>query len=67
MDEKFEPTIAAFLCNWCTFTAADLAGTSRLSYPQNVKIRLQAPRDAVVSVLEDDGFDIEVGDSGTPS
>lgn len=35
---EFEPTIVAFLCNWCTFTAADLAGTSRLSYPQNVKI-----------------------------
>jgi F420-non-reducing hydrogenase iron-sulfur subunit len=34
----YEPTIVAFLCNWCTFTAADLAGTSRLSYPPNVKI-----------------------------
>ena len=38
MNDKFEPTIVAFLCNWCTFTAADLAGTSRLSYPQNVKL-----------------------------
>jgi len=38
MNDQFEPTIVAFLCNWCTFTAADLAGTSRLSYPQNVKI-----------------------------
>ena len=38
MSSEFEPTIVAFLCNWCTFTAADLAGTSRLSYPQNVKI-----------------------------
>ena len=37
MDDK-EPTIIAFLCNWCTFTAADLAGTSRLEYPQNVRI-----------------------------
>jgi coenzyme F420-reducing hydrogenase delta subunit len=34
----YEPTIVAFLCNWCTFTAADLAGTSRLVYPANVKI-----------------------------
>ncbi len=34
----FEPTIVAFFCNWCTYTAADLAGTSRLSYPANVKI-----------------------------
>jgi F420-non-reducing hydrogenase iron-sulfur subunit len=36
--EAFEPTIVGFLCNWCTFTAADLAGTSRLLYPQNVRI-----------------------------
>ena len=35
---EFEPTIAGFLCNWCTFTAADLAGTSRLHYPPNVRI-----------------------------
>jgi len=38
MDEAYEPTIVAFLCNWCTYTAADLAGTSRLVYPANVKI-----------------------------
>ena len=38
MTEEFEPTIIAFFCNWCTYTAADLAGTSRLSYPPNVKI-----------------------------
>lgn len=34
----FEPKIVGFFCNWCTFTAADLAGTSRLSYPHNIKI-----------------------------
>ncbi len=34
----FEPTIIAFVCNWCTFTAADLAGTSRLIYPPNVRL-----------------------------
>jgi coenzyme F420-reducing hydrogenase delta subunit len=38
MNNEYEPTIVAFLCNWCTFTAADLAGTSRLVYPANVKI-----------------------------
>jgi len=38
MDNNFEPTIIAFFCNWCTYTAADLAGTSRLSYPPNIKI-----------------------------
>ena len=38
MTDQYEPTIVAFLCNWCTYTAADLAGTSRLVYPANVKI-----------------------------
>jgi len=36
--EKFEPVIVAFVCNWCTYTAADLAGTSRLSYPDNIRL-----------------------------
>ncbi len=38
MSEAFEPRIIAFLCNWCTYTGADLAGTSRLQYPPNVRI-----------------------------
>lgn len=33
-----EPLIIAFVCNWCTYTAADLAGTSRLSYPKNIRM-----------------------------
>ncbi len=32
------PLIIAFVCNWCTYTAADLAGTSRLSYPDNIRL-----------------------------
>ena len=36
--ENFEPVIVAFVCNWCTYTAADLAGTSRLSYPDNIRL-----------------------------
>ena len=36
MSEKFEPRIVAFFCNWCTYTAADLAGVSRLKYAPNV-------------------------------
>jgi len=36
--EAFEPVLIAFVCNWCTYTAADLAGTSRLSYPDNVRL-----------------------------
>ena len=37
-NENFEPRIVAFLCNWCTYTGADLAGTSRLQYPPNVRV-----------------------------
>lgn len=36
--DPFEPKIIAFVCNWCTYAAADLAGTSRLDYPPNVRI-----------------------------
>jgi len=35
---EFEPRIIAFVCNWCTYAAADLAGTSRIQYPPNVRI-----------------------------
>ena len=35
---EFEPRIVAFLCNWCTYTGADLAGTSRIQYPPNVRV-----------------------------
>lgn len=38
MNEKFEPRIVAFFCNWCTYTAADLAGVSRLKYAPNVRV-----------------------------
>jgi F420-non-reducing hydrogenase iron-sulfur subunit len=34
----FEPTIVAFLCNWCSYAGADLAGTSRFQYPANVRV-----------------------------
>jgi len=33
----FEPNIVGFLCNWCSYAGADLAGTSRLRYPPNMK------------------------------
>jgi len=38
MNEDFEPKIVAFLCNWCAYMGADLAGTSRIQYPPNVRI-----------------------------
>ncbi len=34
----FEPIVVAFCCNWCSYAGADLAGTSRLQYPPNVRI-----------------------------
>jgi coenzyme F420-reducing hydrogenase delta subunit len=37
-DPKFEPKIVAFLCNWCSYAGADLAGVSRLQYPPNIRI-----------------------------
>ena len=37
-DEKWEPKIIAFLCNWCSYAGADLAGVSRIQYPPNVRV-----------------------------
>jgi F420-non-reducing hydrogenase iron-sulfur subunit len=34
----FEPRIVAIFCNWCTYTAADLAGTSRMKYAPNTRV-----------------------------
>ena len=38
MTEQFEPHILGFLCNWCSYAGADLAGVSRISYPTNIRI-----------------------------
>ena len=36
--EGWEPKVLAFLCNWCSYAGADLAGTSRMQYPPNVRV-----------------------------
>ena len=36
--QQFEPKIVAFVCTWCTYAGADLAGTSRMQYPSNVRV-----------------------------
>ena len=36
--KPFEPRIVAFFCNWCTYTAADLAGTARMTHAPNARI-----------------------------
>lgn len=38
MSEDFEPVIIGFTCNWCSYRAADLAGTSRVKYPPNIRL-----------------------------
>jgi len=35
---SFEPKILGILCNWCTYTGADLAGTSRMKYAPNMRV-----------------------------
>ena len=35
---RFEPRIVGFLCNWCSYTGADLAGTSRIKYAPNLRV-----------------------------
>lgn len=37
-DRQFEPKIIGFLCNWCSYAGADLAGVSRIQYPPNIRI-----------------------------
>ena len=37
-EKEFQPKIAAFLCSWCSYGAADLAGVSRLQYPSNIRV-----------------------------
>jgi F420-non-reducing hydrogenase iron-sulfur subunit len=36
--DDWEPKIVAFLCNWCSYAGADLAGVSRMQYPPNVRV-----------------------------
>jgi len=35
---EWEPNIVSFLCNWCSYGAADLAGVSRMQYPANIRV-----------------------------
>lgn len=38
MTDTFEPVIIGFTCNWCSYRAADLAGTARIKYPSNIRL-----------------------------
>jgi F420-non-reducing hydrogenase iron-sulfur subunit len=35
---EYEPKLIGFLCNWCSYAGADLAGTSRIQYPHNIRV-----------------------------
>ncbi len=37
-ENVFEPKLLAFVCNWCAYGAADLAGVSRMQYPANIRL-----------------------------
>jgi coenzyme F420-reducing hydrogenase delta subunit len=36
--DNWEPKIVAFLCTWCSYSAADLVGVSRMQYPSNIRV-----------------------------
>jgi len=38
MTDTFEPVIIGFTCNWCSYRAADMAGTARMKYPPNIRL-----------------------------
>ena len=38
MEERFEPMVIGFTCNWCSYRAADMAGTGRVKYAPNVRL-----------------------------
>jgi len=38
MSETTQTKVVSFLCNWCSYGAADLAGVSRMQYPENIRI-----------------------------
>jgi F420-non-reducing hydrogenase iron-sulfur subunit len=38
MSVSFEPVIIGFTCNWCSYRAADMAGTARIKYPPNIRL-----------------------------
>lgn len=50
MKEEYSPKIIGFLCRWCSYAGADLAGTMRLQYPPNLRI-IQVPCTGKIDIL----------------
>lgn len=49
-EENWEPKIVAFLCHWCSYAGADLAGVSRIQYPPNIRV-VRVPCSGAVNPL----------------
>jgi F420-non-reducing hydrogenase iron-sulfur subunit len=56
MGDGYEPKILAFLCRWCSYAAADLAGVSRCQYPPNLRVLLTLCSGRVDPVFVLEGF-----------
>jgi len=50
MKNDWEPKIVAFLCHWCSYAGADLAGISRIQYPPNIRV-IRVPCSGAVNPL----------------
>ena len=50
MAVDFEPRIVGFLCNWCSYAGADMAGTARMCYPSNIRV-IRVPCSARIDPL----------------
>jgi len=50
MVQEYSPKIIGFLCRWCSYAGADLAGTMRLQYPPNLRI-IQVPCTGKIDIL----------------
>lgn len=50
MKNNWEPKIVAFLCHWCSYAGADLAGISRIQYPPNIRV-IRVPCSGAVNPL----------------
>lgn len=50
MDPEYSPKVVGFLCRWCSYTGADLAGAMRIQYPPNIRI-IMVPCTGRVDIL----------------
>jgi len=50
IEPSWEPKIVAFLCHWCSYAGADLAGVSRMQYPPNIRV-IRVPCSGAINPL----------------